>query len=281
MRELLARVRRGGVSVDEAARALAQAPAHAVGEFAQLDGERALRMGVPEVIFGEGKTPAQIEQLVARLAALGQGVLVTRLAPEGAEAALRALPRGTHDPVSRTFLAPPPGKARKPQGLVCVVAAGTTDIPVAEEAAITASFVGAGVARVFDVGISGIHRLLGRVTELREADALVVCAGMEGALPSVVGGLVARPVFAVPTSVGYGASQRGMAALHAMLNSCAANVSVVNIDNGFGAGFSAALVARHAKPLKRPNGPAAPLGSVRPSKGVAPRQGVVPPKGKR
>ena len=133
---------------------------------------------------------------------------------------------------------------------VAVVCAGTTDIPVAEEAAATATFVGANVERHFDVGVSGLHRLLRRVAALRAADALVVCAGMEGALPSVVGGLVARPVFAVPTSVGYGASQGGMAALHAMLNSCAANVSVVNIDNGFGAGFSAALIAKEARPRR-------------------------------
>jgi len=241
LRALLGQVRKGKVAIGAAARRLA--PHHRVGEFAELDGERAARMGVPEVIYGAGKSPAQIAALVERLAALKQGVLVTRLDAAGGEAAARAA-KGRYDPLSRTFQA---GNPRKPKGLVCVLAAGTTDIPVAEEAAVTAGFVGAHVARHFDVGVSGLHRLLRRVPELRTADALVVVAGMEGALPSVVGGLVARPVVAVPTSVGYGASQGGMAALHAMLNSCAANVTVVNIDNGFSAGFTAALIARNAR----------------------------------
>ena len=246
LRQLLTDVRRGRVSTAEAGKRL-QALQHApVADFAHLDAQRALRMGVPEVVFGERKSPEQIGAIVARLAALRQGVLVTRMDPAAEEAALQAAPAGRYDPVSRTFVAPAPGKPRKPRGLVAIVCAGTTDIPVAEEAAVTAQFVGAGVYRHFDVGVSGLHRLLRRVPQLREADALVVCAGMEGALPSVVGGLVARPVIAVPTSVGYGASQGGMAALHAMLNSCAANVSVVNIDNGFGAGFQAALIARQS-----------------------------------
>ena len=250
LREFLAEVRAGRLSVDAAARRLAELPLHAVGDFAELDSDRARRMGVPEVIFGERKTPAQIAGLVAKLAEVRQGILVTRLTPEGGAAAAAAVPSGSYDPVSRTFHAPPPGRPRKPQGLVAVVCAGTSDIPVAEEAAITAGFVGAAVERHFDVGVSGLHRLLRRVDKLRAADAIVVCAGMEGALPSVVGGLVARPVIAVPTSVGYGASQGGMAALHAMLNSCAANVTVVNIDNGFGGGYSAGLIARHAKASK-------------------------------
>jgi NCAIR mutase (PurE)-related protein len=247
LREFLSEVRRGRLSVDQAARRLLELPVQAVGDFAQLDGERAQRMGVPEVVFGAGKSPEQISALVRKLVSIKQGVLVTRIEPAAAEQAKAVAPAGRHDPVSRTFLLPPPGKARKPRGLVAVICAGTTDVPVAEEAAVTAGFVGAGVERHFDVGVSGLHRLLRRMGDLRRADALVVCAGMEGALPSVVGGLVARPVLAVPTSVGYGASQGGMAALHAMLNSCAANVSVVNIDNGFGAGYSAALIARHAR----------------------------------
>ncbi len=251
LKRFLADVRRGKVTVESAARRLMELPVQRVGEFAQLDGERAARMGVPEVVFGERKTPEQIGRLVARLVEVGQGVLVTRMAPEAADAAVAAQPKGRYDAVSRTFMAPPPGKARKPIGLVAIVCAGTTDIPVAEEAAVTAAFIGAGVERHFDVGVSGLHRLLRRTESLRAADAVVVCAGMEGALPSVVGGLVARPVIAVPTSVGYGASQGGMAALHAMLNSCAANVTVVNIDNGFSAGYSAALIARHAKARKR------------------------------
>jgi NCAIR mutase (PurE)-related protein len=244
--EFLERVRRGELAVADAARTLAELPVQRIAEFAQLDGDRAVRQGVPEVIFGERKSPEQIGQLVARLRELGQAVLVTRLGPEGAEAARAAAPEGRYDAISRTFHARPPGPAREPQGVVAVVCAGTTDIPVAEEAAVTAGFVGAAVERLYDVGVSGIHRLLRRAPDLRAADALVVCAGMEGALPSVVGGLVPRPVIAVPTSVGYGASLGGLAALLAMLNSCAANVSVVNIDNGFGAGFQAALIARAA-----------------------------------
>lgn len=246
LKEFLARVRDGALPVEDAAAALHELPAQRLAGFAELDGERALRTGVPEVVFGQRKTPEQIGALVARLVASGQGVLVTRMDPAAAPAALAAAPHGAHDPVGRTFLAPPPGGPRAPQGLVAVVCAGTTDIPVAEEAAATATFVGAKVERAFDVGVAGLHRLLRRLDLLRAADAVVVCAGMEGALPSVVGGLVRGPVIAVPTSVGYGASLGGMAALLAMLNSCAPNVTVVNIDNGFGAGFSAGLIARQA-----------------------------------
>ena len=250
LQELLESVKRGEVAPDAAARRIAALPVQAVADFAQLDGERALRQGFPEVIFGERKRPEQIGALVAKLVSLGQAVLVTRMSPEAEPAALAAAPQGRYDPVSRTFTALPLSGALPRAGLVAVVCAGTTDIPVAEEACATAQIVGAEVTRIYDVGVSGIHRLLRKAEALREADALVVCAGMEGALPSVVGGLVPRPVIAVPTSVGYGASMGGIAALLAMLNSCAANVSVVNIDNGFGAGFSAALIARHARAQK-------------------------------
>ncbi len=249
LKEFLEQVRGGQVSVDEAARRLAELPVQHVGDFATLDGERALRQGVPEVVFGERKRPEQIGALVERLVSLRQSVLVTRMSPEAEAACLAAAPHGRYDPISRTFTAPHAGADGKPpprEGRVAVVCAGTTDIPVAEEACATAHLVGAHVERIYDVGVSGLHRLLRRTAELREADAVVVCAGMEGALPSVVGGLVARPVIAVPTSVGYGASFGGLAALLSMLNSCAANVSVVNIDNGFGAGFQAALIARGA-----------------------------------
>jgi NCAIR mutase (PurE)-related protein len=246
LKELLEKVRRGELPVAEAARTLAELPVQRIADFAQLDGDRALRQGAPEVVFGERKSPEQIGKLVAGLRELGQAVLVTRLGAEGAEAAQAAAPDGRYDAVSRTFHARAPGPVREPQGVVAVVCAGTTDIPVAEQAAVTAGFVGAAVERLYDAGVSGIHRLLRHAPDLRAADALVVCAGMEGALPSVVGGLVPRPVIAVPTSVGYGASLGGLAALLAMLNSCAANVSVVNIDNGFGAGFQAALIARAA-----------------------------------
>ena len=246
LQDLLELVKRGEVAPGVAAQRIAALPVQEVADFAQLDGERALRQGFPEVIFGERKRPEQIGALIAKLVSLGQAVLVTRMSPEAESAALAAAPLGRYDPVSRTFTALPPAGAPPPAGLVAVVCAGTTDIPVAEEACKTAQMVGAEVTRIYDVGVSGIHRLLRKAAVLREADALVVCAGMEGALPSVVGGLVPRPVIAVPTSVGYGASMGGIAALLAMLNSCAANVSVVNIDNGFGAGFQAALIARQS-----------------------------------
>jgi hypothetical protein len=246
LQDLLERVRAGEVAPAAAAKAISDLPVQHVQDFAQLDGERALRMGVPEVIFGERKRPEQIGALVEKLVSLGQAVLVTRMSAEAEAAALAAAPHGRYDPVSRTFTAPAVSGIPPREGLVAVVCAGTTDIPVAEEACATAHIVGAQVDRIYDVGVSGLHRLLRRTAALREADALVVCAGMEGALPSVVGGLVARPVIAVPTSVGYGASLGGIAALLSMLNSCAANVSVVNIDNGFGAGFQAALIARQS-----------------------------------
>jgi NCAIR mutase (PurE)-related protein len=246
LRQFLEQVRAGKVTVDEAARRIADLPVQHVADFAQLDGERALRQGVPEVVFGERKTPDQIGALVSKLVSLGQAVLVTRMQPEAEKAALAAAPNGRYDAISRTFSAPPQAGFPPREGIVAVVCAGTTDIPIAEEAAVTAHTVGAHIERLFDVGVSGLHRLLRKAPQIREADAVVVCAGMEGALPSVVGGLVARPVIAVPTSVGYGASFGGLAALLAMLNSCAANVSVVNIDNGFSAGFTAALIARQS-----------------------------------
>ncbi len=256
LREFLERVKSGELPVDDAARRLAELPVQHVSDFAQLDGERALRMGVPEVVFGERKRPEQIGALVERLVTLGQAVLVTRMPPEAEAAALAAAPHGRYDPISRTFTAPPRGGTPPREGLVAVVCAGTTDIPVAEEACATAHVVGAQVERLYDVGVSGLHRLLRRAPALREADALVVCAGMEGALPSVVGGLVARPVIAVPTSVGYGASLGGIAALLSMLNSCAPNVTAVNIDNGFSAGFIAALIARQSHAARAASGEA-------------------------
>ena len=251
LQQLLEQVKRGEVAPDAAAQRIAALPVQEVADFAQLDGERALRQGFPEVVFGERKEPEQIGALVGKLVALGQAVLVTRMAKEAEPFARAAAPLGRYDPISRTFSAPPASGVPPREGLVAVVCAGTTDIPVAEEACRTAEMVGAEVTRIYDVGVSGIHRLLRRAPALREADALVVCAGMEGALPSVVGGLVPRPVIAVPTSVGYGASMGGIAALLAMLNSCAANVSVVNIDNGFGAGFQAALIARQSHLARR------------------------------
>ncbi len=214
--------------------------------FARLDTDRAARTGDPEVVYGAGKTPQQVVEILASLhdAHPDRAVLATRLADPALEA-LEALPDVVLDPVARAAtLGPLPA----PQGTVCVVAAGTSDAPVAAEAALTARVYGAGVRVVTDVGVAGLHRILAARPELEAADCLVVVAGMEGALPSVVGGLVGVPLVAVPTSVGYGAAFGGLAALLGMLNSCAPGVTVVNIDNGFGAGVFAARVARNARP---------------------------------
>jgi NCAIR mutase (PurE)-related protein len=214
--------------------------------FARLDTDRAARTGDPEVVYGAGKTPQQVVEILASLhdAHPDRAVLATRLADPALEA-LEALPDVVLDPVARAAtLGPLPA----PRGTVCVVAAGTSDAPVAAEAALTARVYGAGVRVVTDVGVAGLHRILAARPELEAADCLVVVAGMEGALPSVVGGLVGVPLVAVPTSVGYGAAFGGLAALLGMLNSCAPGVTVVNIDNGFGAGVFAARVARNARP---------------------------------
>jgi NCAIR mutase (PurE)-related protein len=211
--------------------------------FARLDTDRAARTGDPEVVYGEGKDPDQVVTLLRTLAAAHpeRAVLATRLTAESAAAVAAAMPSAAVDRYSRTAVVGPVPAAL---GMVCVVAAGTADGPVAAEAAVTATVFGAGVDRVDDVGVAGVHRLLAVRDRLVRADCLVVVAGMEGALPSVVGGLVGVPVVAVPTSVGYGASFEGLAALLAMLSSCAPGVVVCNIDNGFGAGVFAARVAR-------------------------------------
>jgi len=215
--------------------------------FARVDVDRAARTGDPEVVYGSGKTP---DQVVAILRALHEkhpdrAVLATRLAPEALDVVSRALPDAAIDLVARAVtLGPMP----EPHGTVAVVSAGTSDAPVAAEAALTVAVHGAGVERVEDVGVAGLHRLLGVRDRLEHADCLVVVAGMEGALPSVVGGLTGVPIVAVPTSVGYGASLGGVAALLAMLNSCAPGITVVNIDNGYGAGVHAARVARQTAP---------------------------------
>lgn len=213
--------------------------------FARVDVDRAARTGDPEVVFGEGKTP---DQVVAILRALHErhperAVLATRVSPEALDVVSRSLPGAEIDLVARAVtLGPMP----EPRGTVAVVSAGTSDAPVAAEAALTVRVHGAGVDRIADVGVAGLHRLLGVRERLDAADCLVVVAGMEGALPSVVGGLTGVPVVAVPTSVGYGASLGGVAALLAMLNSCAPGIAVVNIDNGYGAGVHAARVARQS-----------------------------------
>jgi hypothetical protein len=239
---LLSEVREGRTEVDEALERLRGMPFEDLG-FAKLDHHRALRTGMPEVIFGSGKTPAQVAQIFVRMAAAGGNVLATRASGECVEAVLAAEPRAIVHKTARCITleqAPaPPGR-----GTVAVVCAGTSDLPIAEEAAVTARLMGNTVELIADVGVAGIHRLLAQRTSLESARVLIVCAGMEGALPTVVGGLVNAPVIAVPTSVGYGASFGGVAALLGMLNTCSPNVCVVNIDNGFGAACIATLINR-------------------------------------
>ena len=241
LKRLLRRVQAGNTSVEAALRALSDLPFASLG-YATVDTHRSLRAGFPEVVYGERKTLAQLEGIVATLAATGQPVLVTRLSEEKALALKRRWAAALFHPEARILHLP--GKRRLRAGKVAVVCAGTSDIPVAEEAAVTAAAMGAAVVRVYDVGVAGLHRLLRRREELRDSHAVVVVAGMEGALASVVGGLVGLPVVAVPTSVGYGANLGGISALLTMINSCAPNVAVVNVDNGFGGGFYAALVSR-------------------------------------
>lgn len=242
LRALLAQVAAGAVTVDDAERRLAWNPVEELG-FASVDHHRALRQGFPEVVFGQGKTPEQVVAIAERIAARGDGFLATRVALEAGEALAAALPDIDLNALGRTaYLAPTEKVERKTRGSILIVTAGTSDLPVAEEAAVTAAAYGNPVERLTDVGVAGIHRLLQRTDVLRSAAVVIVVAGMEGALPSVVGGLVSVPVIAVPTSVGYGASFGGIAALLGMLNSCASGVTVVNIDNGFGAAAAASRI---------------------------------------
>jgi len=244
LERLLEEVRAGdtpvGDALDRVQRSLRQAPFEDLG-FARLDTHRALRQGFPEVVLGSGKTPAQIAAIAERIVARGESLLVTRATPEAHAAVLAKVPAATYNEVARTVTLRQhdiePGR-----GTVLVVCAGTSDLPVAEEAVVTAELMGNVVERLYDVGVAGIHRLLHEQARLDAARVIIVVAGMEGALPSVVAGLVRAPVVAVPTSVGYGASFGGIAALLAMLNSCANGVSVVNIDNGFGAACVASAV---------------------------------------
>lgn len=241
LRRLLAAVREGDTSVDAAIRRLKGAPYERLGDVATLDHHRALRVGLPEVVLAEAKTAAQVATIARKLATKGP-LLVTRLAPDKAGPARRAVKGAVYDPVSRTLRR---GRMDVPaRGPVALCCAGTSDIPVCEEAAVTLDVMGVDVIRVYDVGVAGLHRVLARRDDLDRARAVIVAAGMEGALPSVVGGLVGRPVIGVPTSVGYGASLGGLAPLFTMLNSCAPNVTVVNVDNGFGAAVVAGLIAR-------------------------------------
>ncbi len=239
---MLRRVRRGHLSVEEAVECLRDLPYEDLG-WAKIDHHRSLRQGFPEVIFGRGKRPEQVEGVVRRMLLRGHNILITRGDEVLFEGVRKLDKRAEFYPLSGAITIRRDHRIRG-KGTVLVVSAGTTDIPVAEEALVTAETMGNRVQALFDVGVAGIHRLLGESRHLRQARVLIVAAGMEGALPSVVGGLVAVPVIAVPTSVGYGASFRGLAALLGMLNSCAPNVAVVNIDNGFGAGYLASVINR-------------------------------------
>ena len=242
---LLADVAAGRLTPDAALDRLRHLPFEDLS-FARVDHHRALRQGQPEVVFCEGKTPEQVVAICGRLAEMSGRFLGTRCAEAHATAVTRAFPRAVWTPVARTvhLLPADTPRAGPDAGTVLVVSAGTSDLPVAEEAAVVAEVFGHRVERLVDVGVAGIHRLLASGERLREADVVIVVAGMEGALPSVVGGLVAAPVIAVPTSVGYGAAFGGLAALLGMLNSCAAGVTVVNIDNGFGAAAAASRICR-------------------------------------
>ncbi len=248
--ELLERVRSGEVTTAAALDQLRLLPYEDLYD-AKLDHHRALRTGFPEVIFCQGKTPEQVARIFAHLAERGDTVLGTRASPEMAAATLELTPEATYHALPRCLtLQRRPDAPLRPG--VALVSAGTADLPVAEEAALTAAMMGQGVDRIYDVGVAGIHRLLTHVERIRAARVVVVVAGMEGALASVVGGLVEAPVIAVPTSVGYGASFGGLAALLTMLNSCASGVGVVNIDNGFGAGVLAAAINRQSADLPVP-----------------------------
>ncbi len=242
LRTLLAEVQSGAVEIDAALDRLRHMPYEDLG-FAKVDHHRAIRNGMPEVIFGQGKTADQVSAIAGALLAQARNILITRIDASIAARLLSEHEGGEYFPASgalrfwreRTMT----GK-----GKIAVVCAGTSDLPVAEEAQVTAEVMGNEVVAIHDVGVAGIHRLLQNREKLTEARVIIVCAGMEGALPSAVGGLVMAPVIAVPTSIGYGASFHGLAALLGMLNSCASNVTVVNIDNGFGAGYAASLINR-------------------------------------
>jgi NCAIR mutase (PurE)-related protein len=238
----LKQVKSGATTVDDALAQLADLPYEELG-FAKIDHHRALRRGFPEVIFGPGKTSEQIATIAEHLASRNDKVLVTKVSDDVYNVVRQRLPDAEYHPVPRAISVNRAKKTTKRRGII-VISGGTADIPVAEEAALTAELMDNKVERSYDVGVAGVHRLLDHLPQLRRAKVIIAVAGMEGALPSVVSGLVAVPVIAVPTSVGYGASLEGVAALLTMLNSCSAGISVVNIDNGFGAGYLAALINR-------------------------------------
>lgn len=242
LKQLLERLERGELTADQVYERLKGY--EEVGGFAKLDVERAERKGFPEVVFGEGKTKEQLEAIFSKLILYHDTVLATRVSEEKAEPIVARFPDVKYDPCSRTLLYEKEENRRKICGKVAVLCAGTSDVPVAEEAAITLRAMGVEVVRFYDVGVAGIHRLFAHLEQMRSCDVFIVVAGMEGALASVVAGLVQQPVLAVPTSVGYGASFQGVAALLTMLNSCSSGISVVNIDNGFGAAYQAAQIVR-------------------------------------
>ncbi len=240
---LLKKVKSGKASIDEAMAQLKSLPFEDLGHT-RIDHHRSLRKGFPEVIWGEGKTSGDILAIARQLRDRGQNILITRLEERKARIIQKAFPKSRYYPRSKVLISLTHAVKIEGKGMILVITAGTTDIPVAEEAALTAEFMGSTVETLYDVGVAGIHRLLSERKRLEAARVLIVVAGMEGALPSVVGGLVDKPVIAVPTSVGYGTSFGGIAALLTMLNSCASGVAVVNIDNGFGAGCMACLMNR-------------------------------------
>jgi len=257
LKKLLTEVKAGALDVDEALERLRRLPYEDLG-FAKIDSHRHIRRGFPEVVFCQGKTVDQVVGIVRRMLESNANTLITRASREIYEAIREMEPTAKYSELARTITITKSGTGipacDSEGGLILIVTGGTADIPVAEEAVVTAEMMGNRVERLYDVGVAGLHRLLGNKDRLFEASVIIVVAGMEGALASVVGGLVDKPVIAVPTSVGYGASFHGLAALLTMLNSCAAGVSVVNIDNGFGAGYSAALINRLTEKKEKENG---------------------------
>lgn len=242
LKGLFEEVRNGSLSPEEATERLKHMPFEDI-DFAKVDHHRALRHGMPEVIFGQGKTPSQVAAIAERIASKGHNVLATRVSPDAAAAIQEKLPEAQYHPLSRLVILERE-RVVTGKGKILVICAGTADLPVAEEARLTAELMGNEVVAVSDVGVAGIHRLLEQRQKLWDARVIICCAGMEAALPSAVGGLVGCPVIGVPTSVGYGAHFNGLASLLSMLNSCASNVTTVNIDNGFGAAYVASLINR-------------------------------------
>lgn len=243
LRKLLSDFKKGDVELEEVIERLKRLPYEDLG-FACIDTHRVLRKGVPEVIMGEGKSIDHLLQIIRRMNETKENIFITRVEEEKGKILLKEVPEGIYDPLSKTFRVINQRIEPLDNGYILVLSGGTSDIPVAEESAITAEFMGNRVKRRYDVGVAGIHRLFAHLDELMNANVIIVVSGMEGALPSVVGGLVAKPVIGVPTSMGYGAGFRGITPLLSMLNSCASNVAVVNIDNGFGAGYIASLINR-------------------------------------